>query len=367
MLWLIFLMKIVHIVRQFLPSVGGLEDVVFNLASEQIKSGNTVKVFTANTDFQANTKLPLVSIESGIPVQRYPWYGSERYPISRLPINELNTFDVVHVHAVDFFVEYLSLQKRLGRLKSRLVLTTHGGFFHTNKQSGLKKLFFKTITPFSLSQFDAVTCCSVNDYELFKNLNHNVSLIENGVGFQKLGKAQSEQKGNVFIYFGRFSENKRIVELVELFSEVDCPDTRLKIIGRSKTGDVEAIRNKINELGCTERIMLLTDINDQKILQHVASARFTVSASAYEGFGLSVVELMAYGLVPLLSAEPPSFKRFVEESGVGMQFTLDKSSLEQAIHHLTSQWTESQGQSAQNYAKQFAWTAVAEKYLNVYQ
>ncbi|WOG27222.1 glycosyltransferase family 4 protein [Endozoicomonas sp. 8E] len=360
-------MKVAHVVRQFFPSIGGLEDVVFNLAFEQIKSGHTVKVFTINSDFQNNAQLANESVESGISVTRYPWHGSERYPVCLLPIGELNCFDVVHVHAVDFFVEYLSLQKRLGRLKPLLVLTTHGGFFHTNKQAGLKKLFFKTITPFSLSKFDAVTCCSVNDYELFKNLNHNVSLIENGVGFQKLGKTQSEQKGNDFIYFGRFSENKRIVELVELFAEVDCPDTRLKIIGRSKTGDVDAIRNKIIELGCTERVMLLTDINDQEILQHVATARFTVSASAYEGFGLSVVELMAYGLVPLLSAEPPSFKRFVEESGVGMQFTLDKSSLEQAIHHLTSQWTESQGQSAQNYAKQFAWPAVAEKYLNVYQ
>lgn len=360
-------MKIAHIVRQFLPSIGGLEDVVYNLASEQIKTGYSVKVFTTNSDFQANKQLPAVSIESGISVQRYPWHGSTRYPVCPLPIEALNAFDVIHVHAVDFFVEYLSLQKRLGRLKPRLVLTTHGGFFHTNKQAGLKKLFFKTITPFSLSQFDAVTCCSVNDYELFKGLNSNVSLIENGVGFQKLGKAAIVQKVNDFIYFGRFSENKRILELVELFAKVNHSDARLKIIGRSKTGDVDAIRKKIIELDCADRIQLLTDISDREILHHVASARFTISASAYEGFGLSIVELMAYGLVPLLSAEPPSFKRFVEESGVGGQFTLNKDSLEQAIHHLTSQWSESQGQSAQNYAVQFAWSAVAEKYLNVYQ
>ena len=360
-------MRIIHIVRQFLPSIGGLEDVVYNLASEQAKTGHSVKVFTTDSDFQANNQLPAVSVETGISVQRYPWYGSTRYPICWLPIDELNTFDVVHVHAVDFFVEYLSLQKRLGRLKPWLVLTTHGGFFHTNKQAGLKKLFFKTITPFSLSQFDAVTCCSVNDYELFKNLNRNVSLIENGVGFQKLGKDENAQRVNNFIYFGRFSENKRIVELVELFAGVDCPDVRLKIIGRSKTGDVNAIRSKIAALRCSDRVLLLTDISDQEILHHVASARFTISASAYEGFGLSIVELMAYGLVPLLSAEPPSFKRFVEESGVGIQFALDKNSLEQAINNLTSKWSETQSQSAKNYAEQFAWSTVAEKYLHVYQ
>ena len=360
-------MKLVHVVRQFLPSIGGLEDVVFNLASEQIRSGHIVKVFTVGTDFQANNKLAKESIESGIPVQRYPWYGSTRYPICPLPIDQLNNVDVVHVHAVDFFVEYLSLQKRLGRLKPRLVLTTHGGFFHTNKQAGLKKLFFKTITPFSLSQFDAVTCCSVNDYALFKDLNRNVSLIENGVGFQKLGKPENAKKANDFIYFGRFSENKRIVELVELFAGINTSNARLKIIGRSKTGDVDGIRNKIDELGCSDRIQLLTDISDQEILRHVASARFTISASAYEGFGLSIVELMAYGLVPLLSVEPPSFKRFVQESGVGAQFTLDRGSLEQAIQQLTEQWSETQSQAAQTYAGQFAWLAVAEKYLNVYQ
>lgn len=360
-------MKIIHVVRQFLPSIGGLEDVVYNLSFEQMKTAHAVKVFTTNSDFQANVELPAASVESGIYVQRYPWQGSQRYPICRLPIDELNSFDVVHVHAVDFFVEYLSLQKRLGRLKSRLVLTTHGGFFHTNKQAGLKKLFFKTITPFSLSQFNAVTCCSVNDYELFKDLNCNVSLIENGVGFQKLGKAETTYRVNDFIYFGRFSENKRIVELVELFAGIARSDIRLKIIGRSKTGDIGAIRNKITELGCSDRVQLLADISDHVILHHVASARFTISASAYEGFGLSIVELMAYGLVPLLSAEPPSFKRFVLESGVGAQFTLDQNSLEQAINHLISEWSETQPQIAQTYAGQFAWSTVAEKYLNVYQ
>ncbi len=361
------MLKILHVVRQFLPSIGGLENVVFNLASEQMKTGCIVKVFTTNSDFQENTNLSAVAIESGIPVQRYPWYGSIRYPICQLPIDEMNQFDVVHVHAIDFFVEYLSIQKRFGRLKPKLLLTTHGGFFHTNKDIYFKKLFFKIITPFSLSRFDAIASCSTNDYELFKDIGYSSLLIENGVNFQKFGVVKSIQKVNDFIYLGRFSDNKRLIDLIELWSKIDHQDCRLKIIGRSKTGNVNVIRSKISELKCEQYVQLFTDISDKEILCHIAASRFTISASAYEGFGISVVELMSYGLVPLLSVEPPSFKRFIEESGVGAQFALDINNLDQAVKYLTMQWSEIQCQVSQSYASRFSWPVVAERYLNVYR
>ena len=359
-------MKIIHVVRQFLPSVGGLEDVVYNLAKQQVKEGNRVTVFTLNTNFQTGAKLDNKSIIDGIEVVRFSWKGSTRYPICMIPLNTLIDADIVHIHAVDFFVEYFSLLKRLGKLSAKLVLTTHGGFFHTNNQAKLKRLFFKTITPFSLKQFDVVTCCSINDYELFQPLNKNSYLIENGVNLKKLGALKhTQQKQNDFIYFGRFSENKRLPELIKLFRNLPSGLATLKIIGRSNTGDTKALNSLISELKI-ENVKLITDIPDEEILEHIQHAKFVISASEYEGFGLSIIELMAYGLVPLLSSEPPSFNRFIKESGCGSSFNLQQDQFTSVIENIVTSWTQQQSELAQVYCKQFSWDGVQEKYANVY-
>ena len=54
--WVSF-MKVLHVVRQFLPSVGGLEDVVYNLSKVQIAKGHKVQVYTLNSDFQSDSAL----------------------------------------------------------------------------------------------------------------------------------------------------------------------------------------------------------------------------------------------------------------------------------------------------------------------
>src|ERR1700712_2730638 len=115
-------MKIAHVVRQYYPSVGGLEDYTYNLAIEQRAKGHDVVVITLNTDFQTGEQLPAVDQYMGIEIRRVPWRGSMRYPIATMDMDLLNSMDLVHVHAVDFFIDYLSLMKRLGRLQATLVL-----------------------------------------------------------------------------------------------------------------------------------------------------------------------------------------------------------------------------------------------------
>ena len=75
-------MRITHVTRQFTPAVGGLENVVHNLAKAQLKAGQRVKVITLNRDFaKPNIVLPTHEHIDGIEVVRVPYRGSHRYPI----------------------------------------------------------------------------------------------------------------------------------------------------------------------------------------------------------------------------------------------------------------------------------------------
>ncbi|WP_292438040.1 glycosyltransferase family 4 protein [Methylophaga sp.] len=359
-------MKILHIVRQFAPSIGGLEDYVLNLATEQKGMGHEVVIYTLNSNFQTGERLPAAATIKDLPVKRFSWLGSKRYPISRFPLNSLNEFDIVHVHAVDFFIDYLSLLKRLGLLKSKLVLTTHGGFFHTPQQQALKKLFFKTITRFSLKPVDVVFTISSNDRQLFEQVRAGCQLIENGVAYQKFGQANQAADSNDMVYLGRLSSNKRLDWLIEAFSRIDGTDSKLRIIGNRATGDAGQLEKLVTALNAEDRVELLFNIPDEEILHHIASSRFVVSASEYEGFGLSVIELMSYGLVPILSSAPDSFKGFVQQSGVGTLFSYEQQDFEKGYLTLIREWSEEEKNKAKTFAERFSWKSVARSIVHGY-
>ena len=362
-------MKIVHIVRQFYPSVGGLEDYVLNLSKEQRSAGHEVIVLTLDSDFQTGNKLSDTEEHQGIKVLRLPWKGSKRYPLCRPNLELLNQMDVVHVHAVDFFIDYLSLMRRLGRLTAPLVLSTHGGFFHTRKNQWIKKVFFEVITRWTLGGVEAVVCNSSNDYSVFAPISRRAQMVNNGIRVKKFGAGTSNGSAPVddLVYLGRFSENKRLPWLIENFAKLEHPAGLLKIIGRSKTGDAAELTSLVQRLGCDDKVKLIFDIGDEEIADHIVNSKFTVSASEYEGFGLGVVELMSYGHVPFLAEEPLSFKDFVNDSGVGQIFNVGPSSFKSKYEMLISEWSPSAAVSAASYAKQFSWTTVAEEIFNVYE
>ena len=135
----------------------------------------------------------------------------------------------------------------------------------------------------------------------------------------------------------------------------------------SKTGDTSTLVALIGQLGCADRVELVLDVNDDVIAHHLATARFTVSASEYEGFGLGVVELMSYGLVPLLSSAPPSFNDFVRDSQSGQLFDYQFQDFERAYERLIGQWNPSAANAAVLYAEQFSWVSVAHDIFSVYE
>jgi alpha-1,3-mannosyltransferase len=359
-------MKIAHLVRQYAPSVGGLEDYVENLARAQIASGHNVRVVTLNTRFQTGQQLPASEIFEGIEVRRVGWFGSQRYPLAPAVLKHLRDVDIVHVHALDFFVDYLSILKVLGLFKKRLIFSTHGGIFHTPHQAALKRLWFNVITRINLRAFDEVICCSDNDLQLFAPIRDSLRLIENGVLLRKFGEVPRAADGDNFIYLGRFSENKNLFELIEWFAQFtnSCPTARLHIVGRSETGDVAQLQRAVVARDAGAAIRIMPDLNEDQLRAVLAECRYVVSASRYEGFGLSVIELMSYGLAPLLS-DIPSFRAFVERGGYGELFELNAAAFCAAARKLVASDTDAEALRA--YADGFSWPRVWAQISEVYR
>ena len=105
-------MRILHVIRQYKPVIGGMENFVENLAVHLKEKGIESEVLTLNIDFSTGERFPESSIINGIRVKRIPFFGSRRYPIALSAINYLSDFDLIHIHGVDFLFDYLAGSKR---------------------------------------------------------------------------------------------------------------------------------------------------------------------------------------------------------------------------------------------------------------
>ena len=361
-------MKILHVVRQFYPAKGGLEDHVLNLATYQLQSSNEITIFTLDKNFQSNQKLKKIDTHNGINIHRFSFIGFRRYPICFLPFKELIKFDVIHIHAVDFFLDYISLLKRLGILKQKILITSHGLFFHTRFLYLLKKLYFYTFTRISLKKIDQIISVSNQDQILLKKINVKSILIPNGVVFQKFGFInQIKNECNNYLFIGRPASQKNLSKLVEFFCRLKIDKISLTIIVPHINPLVTELSKLIKKYDC-KSINIHVNISDNQILDIIKNSKYVISASKYEGFGIAIIELMSYGLIPILNAEVPSFKEFATQSKSGFLFNDEFKDFQKTIiSSLNSKNLNEMSVNSINYSQSYSWKAISSQILSVYK
>ncbi|MCI1298412.1 glycosyltransferase family 4 protein [Acetobacter sp.] len=363
-------MKILHVVRQFSPSVGGLEDSVLSLAFEQRAMGIDAQVITLNTVFNRDTgRLPPRESIQGIPVTRVPWRGSTRYPLAPTVLAHVGGADLIHVHAIDFFFDFFALTKFV--VRKPLIVSTHGGFFHSGAYAKLKKLWFATLTRASVRAYDKVVACSQNDADIFADVaKGRLVTIENGINQSKFSNASSEKPLRTLISFGRFSPHKRLDRLFDLLAVLkkQNPEWKLIVAGRPAEQSVSDLEQFAVRSGVENAVQFLVEPSDEALRDALGVASWFVSFSDHEGFGLAAVEAMSAGLIPVLSEIAP-FSRLVDKTGVGLQ--LEGEDMQGLATKIESLQTDPEAMAAGRAsaiagAQSYDWKDVARQYVGVY-
>jgi alpha-1,3-mannosyltransferase len=357
-------LKILHVVRQFHPNRGGLEDFVANLAREQVLTGCDVRILTCDRLFShPERRLPAQATFDGMKIQRLPFYGSTRYPLVPSLLWHLGDADIVHVHAIDFFFDALALTKPLHR--KPLVATTHGGFFHTADHAGLKRLWFNGPTRLSARAYGAIVGCSESDAGQFSQIaGEKVLTIENGVDLSKFAGSASGDLVRSIVTVGRFSKNKRLDRLIAMTAELRKrnPEWHLHIAGIPSDLSPSDLQGMIDAAGVSSNMTVHVDLTDSDLRGLFARASFFVSASEYEGFGIALIEAMSGGFrcfvhpnasFRTLAARHPSVRLadFSDPAEVA-------DMLEAAYNHPEASRTPD--------LSDHAWSSVAERYRSVY-
>lgn len=367
-------MKVVHVVRQYHPSVGGMEEVVANIARRHLAEGvDAVEVLTLDRLFRGDgARLPRSGMHGGVPVRRLPYFGSSRYPLCAQALGAVRDADVVHVHGIDFFYDYLAATAALHR--KPMIVSTHGGFFHTAYASTLKRLWFGTLTRASARAYRRVVATSRNDGDLFARIvaPHRLRVIENGVDVDKFAGLGSAAPGRTLLSFGRWSANKGLVETLDLLAALRAggADWRLLLAGRAFDLQRAGLEREIAARALQPAVEISEAPSQADLAALLARAQYFVSLSRHEGFGIAAVEAMSAGLTPILSAIPP-YAKLHAESGIGALVDADdaRSSAEtvRRLADVTADAFAARRERAIRHAARHHWRHAVSAYLDEYR
>lgn len=365
-------MRIVHVTRQFPPGLGGIEEVVAQLVEAQVRAGHDVRVLTLDRVFtDPDTQLVARDEWMGAQVLRFPYRGSMRYPLAPAVLGHVRDADVVHVHAIDFFFDFMSFTKPWHRRP--MVATTHGGFFHTDAHARLKRLWFATVTRAACRGYDRIVACSQPDFDMFEPVTgSNLVLIENGVDIGKFADLASRETTRNLVAIGRFSFNKKPERLLDMMVELirRDPGFTLDLIGGEFDWTREALAAEIAARDLAGHVRLHVGASNAEIASLVGRGSLFVSASVHEGFGISLIEALSAGLLPVVEANP-AFKSFAARVGdvVLTDYAQPAIAAEAILQAQARLAADPQAMRARLVAaaQPFAWPGVAERYMRVYE
>ncbi|MBM3281766.1 MAG: glycosyltransferase family 4 protein [Candidatus Diapherotrites archaeon] len=365
-------MRILHVGNHTIPCIGGIETVIWDIARKMATAGHDVTILVFNTCTNGATTLPAKEIVEGVVIRRVPMRGFSFYRIP--PVRELlnlaRKHDIIHVHGLGGSADVLSILKNWHR--KPIVINTHGGFFHTKNRGFLKKIYANFILPLSWKNFDYIIFDSQQDRQHFAFLpsKGRSSIIPDGVNTAQFKLIPIRKKMvNHFIFVGRLSVNKRVDRLIEAFSAALAKkNIYLHIIGSDWEGIRPSLEALVKKHGIGKNVTFHGTLSPKEMMDVYSQCAFAVSASEYEGFGISAVEAMAAGKIPILN-DIPTFREF---AGNGRGWVVDFSSISTASEALLSASSlsltriQKLSREASAYANTFSVQEVANKQLKIY-
>lgn len=363
-------MKILQVVRQYLPGTGGMETYVSSLCRELSARGHRVDVATLDYIFKTGERLPSYERIDDIDVIRLPSWGNPRYFVAPRLLELIGRYDLIHVHGVDFFIDMLGFGKKAHG--KPVVLSTHGGFFHTDWFPSFKRAFFHTATRRALKGVDQVIADSPHDEKLFAHISDRVTLVDNGVDVGRFASVVKKPVVDTLLFIGRISRNKRVDRLLEALAVLRSsrPDARLVVVGPDWEGLLGGLKKQAEALGLADAVTFTGAVPLERLREELAAARLFVSASEYEAFGISTVEAMASGTVPVVN-RIDAFVDIIDEGDTG--FTCDFSQAQAAaailkrVLELPDDQLAAIGERARKSAGQYDWPRVADHIVRIYE
>ena len=146
------------------------------------------------------------------------------------------------------------------------------------------------------------------------------------------------KKENLVVSVGRFHPDKNFEVLINSMSNVS--DAKCVIIGSTYGSESKQYINKLTKLittlGLQEKITLLLDCPFDLLQHTLAKAKLYVHCMPSEFFGISVVEAMAAGCIPVVHKSGGPYFDIIDREKYGISFN-DSTELSEKINSLINE------------------------------
>ena len=317
-------MKIGLFTDSYPPYINGVSTSVLNLRNALIKMGHVVYVVTVNDSIikhEYNEKEKILRIP-GIPIGIYDYRLSEIYPISIVKLIKSWNLDVIHSHTefgVGIFARILSKQFKIPLVHTYHTLyedythyITHNHFDKISKKivKDLTKVYCVKTAKETIVPTDKIYKLFKEKYRITKNLN----VIPSGIDLERFFCENIENdkvlkikkkygisiKDFIIIFVGRLAAEKNIEFLLYAHKKlIEKGKNNIKLLIVGDGPDREDYINIARKLNIFDKVIFTGKIPQDEIQYYYQCADAFVTASNSETQGLTVIEAMAAGIVPI--------------------------------------------------------------------
>ncbi len=377
-------LKIAHVTPEYAPVIGGVGQVVRELAERQARAGHEVHVFAPDWDKEKRVAKK-EEIISGVFVHRC-FHIAQMANFNTLWPSVFfrlikGKFDIIHSHNFGQpHVVFSALAAKLTKVKH--IHTTHCPWSDA-KRSLVGKIgvlvsynVFSRFVLKNASKIIAITPWELGFIKKYGGKKENIIVIPNGMGHEFFKKVKSNDfrkkhailpNKKIVLFLGRLNQTKGPDQFIIIAQSILQERKDIVFVIRGPDEGMKSLVKKM--IGNEKSILLLDKTPDRKeIIKTYQAADVYVMPSYREGLPLTLFEAFASGLPVVASPVngiPYELKE--EENGFLVNYK-DISKFKKRILQLIDN-KNLRGKISRNNiakAKQYDWDIISDKILAVY-
>ena len=168
----------------------------------------------------------------------------------------------------------------------------------------------------------------------------------------------------LLLYIGAIESRRNPDFLIDIMKQIKKDDVGLVMIGKGALRN--SIINRIKGEGLEDKILTYEAMPNKNLISVYERANVFLLPTAYEIYGMVVMESLAYG-VPVISTPEAGPQYLLSDKSYGTCVPLDRKKWLTVIdYYLNNQNTEECKKARVTYVNQYyRWPLIAEKYFNI--
>lgn len=362
-------MKIAFIGGRDIHSIGGIENYMYNLATELVKLGVEPIVFCESDHNGEEWVNGFRVIHQKSPKSHLickPWLGLKA---TIKVIRKFKDVDVIHYNAWPpaMWTPLAAIYNK------KCVLMGHGLEWRHSKYRSFQKRLIKFMEAYTTHINPNLIMCSTEQKVYYKRrYNRDVIVIPTATNLPEIYDEEGVLNkyklttDRYFLFMGRIGKVKNPDFLIKAFNTINLDDYKLVIAGGES--DEKQYIEFVHDVARDNKNIVFTGpvFGKEKSILYQNSFCFCIPSTS-EGLSIALLEAMSYKL-PIIASSIPGNQEVLEKDKAVWVRPESVEDLERAYKECIAKGDEWKEIVEYNYNKvrdNYVWDKIAEKYLNV--